>query len=291
MTVVAMSSDMHLDLNRVEIEPFIQQQVQWFTEKRVDLFLIAGDIFNDFTKTLNYLHQLRMAMPTLTTKFVAGNHDMLRHVTFEELESPVTGAYLHNQFYDVPETNWRVVGNNGWYDYGFAANLNRAPETFEHWKRAYWVDGQINQALTDEERMQLALKQSEKLFKKAKQADKHIIFLTHFVPEIAYIRFTDDDRFWNMANGFLGSPKMGQLIHQYQVEAVQFGHIHDAETPRQINGTWYFNQAVGVSRGKQQEWHADSYFQAWQQKVMRIGLNDDKMWQIGLDETKKYLIL
>lgn len=274
MTLIALTSDNHLDLNKVDIAELVVNQAQFLTQAHVELLLIAGDIANDFDLTTSYIKNLQAAMPEIPVRFVAGNHDMLRNVTYAQLQGVVMPEYLNHKIYDVPETNWRIIGGNGWYDYSFADNLDKKVTDFEHWKKAYWVDGQIEQSISDPERLNIELNEIEQLFKQA--TEKSILFLTHFIPNKKFIRYTDDNRFWNMANGMMGSTKMEKLIEKYQVKIVHFGHIHDAQTPVKVGSAWYFNQAVGVHRGKTIEWHEPSFFDAWKRRLRIINLQDYK---------------
>ena len=94
-------------------------------------------MFNDFLKTKSYLEELNDLIAGQVF-FIAGNHDMLKNVTFSQLESPLSPCYLHNQAYDFPNSAWRLIANNGWYDYSFSPQLD--VEEVARWKKAYWVD-------------------------------------------------------------------------------------------------------------------------------------------------------
>lgn len=270
---VAMISDLHMDINRVNVSMALKQQSEWLTTNQIGVYLIAGDLFNHFNRTLNYCRSLQAMTPGTTVRFVAGNHDMVNDVSFDELEQRLDPTYLHNQYFDVPGTDWRIIGNNGWYDYSFANQLGRKDDAFWHWKKAYWIDGAIKQPLTDPKRLDLSVNQLTDQFKAARHTKKKILLMTHFVPCESYIRRTADDRFWNMANAMLGSTRTEQVIKDYQIEKVLFGHMHIHPTPRLIEHTTFYNQSVGYGTKRRHEWLTASYETEWQERLRVIDLS------------------
>ncbi len=75
MVKIAVSSDNHFDINKVDLTPTIQAQAAFLTDQSVDDYLIAGDLFNDFTKSAAYVKQLSIncqqprciLLPAITT--------------------------------------------------------------------------------------------------------------------------------------------------------------------------------------------------------------------------------
>lgn len=277
MVKVALSSDQHLDINQVPVETMISQQAAWLLQQQVGIYLVAGDLFNHFDRSLAFMQQLQAAVPTIQVRFIAGNHDMVNGVTFDELEQPLDSTYLHNQFFDVPGTDWRIIGNNGWYDYTFADVLDKDVAAFEQWKRAYWLDSAIQQPMTDPERTDLVLEQVTAQLKRAQVDQKRVFFMTHFVPQSTYLRITDDNRFWNMANAMMGSQRLGNLLTQFKVDQVLFGHMHLRTQPRLIDGTTYYNQAVGYGTKRRHEWQSDSFLTEWQHQLRIVELDSSNL--------------
>lgn len=270
MVKAALISDLHFDVNRQNIDQLLPQQAGYLMQQGVGLYLIAGDITNHFAQSLDYVERIQRLIAPAKVRFIAGNHDMLHDVTYAALESPLAPTYLHQGQLDVAGTNWRIIGNNGWYDYQFADNLiNR---DFLTWKRAFWVDSTIEQPQTDPERMTHVLTAVEAQLVQAQAEHKRVLLMTHFVPRRDYIRYTDDDRFWNMANAMLGSPRLGKLVEDYHVEIVQFGHVHRHFAPRQFNGTTYYDQAVGYHNKRINEWSQTDYFTEWRQRLRLLEL-------------------
>ncbi|MFC6290033.1 metallophosphoesterase [Levilactobacillus angrenensis] len=270
MVRVALISDLHLDVNQQDAATVARQQAAYLTRQRVGVYLIAGDITNYFDQSLAFVTQLQKLLAPTPVRFIAGNHDMLHDITYAGLESPLAPVYLHRGYLDVKGTNWRVIGNNGWYDYRFADNLvNR---DFAVWKRAYWVDSTITQPMSDPERLAVSLAQLTAQLTAAQAAHKRVLVMTHFVPRRDYIRYTDDDRFWNMANALMGSPQTGALMEKYSVPVVLFGHSHQRFAPKTFGTTTYLNQALGYHNRRINEWSQPDYFTEWQRRLKILDL-------------------
>ncbi|KRL95289.1 metallophosphoesterase [Levilactobacillus hammesii] len=270
MVKAALISDLHFDVNHQDVDQLLPQQAGYLMQQGVGLYLIAGDITNHFDQSLAYVERLQRLIAPAQVRFIAGNHDMLHDVTYAALESPLAPTYLHRGQLDVAGTNWRIIGNNGWYDYQFADNL--VGRDFLTWKRAFWVDGTIEQPQSDLQRMNQVLATVTDQLEQAQAANKRVLFMTHFVPRRNYIRYTDDNRFWNMANAMLGSPRMGDLLERYHVDVVQFGHVHRHFAPQQFGTTMYYDQAVGYHTKRINEWSQTDYFTEWRQRLRLLEL-------------------
>lgn len=272
MVKIAVSSDNHFDINKVDLTPTIQAQVAYLTDQSVDDYLIAGDLFNDFTKSAAYVKQLSDQLPTTKVYFIAGNHDMIRGVSYDQLEHGKWPGYLNDQFVDIPETNYRIIGLNGWYDYTFATNEDKTESEFHRWKMAYWIDGLISQPMSDLKREEVVIQQLKTQLQNAKDSRKKVILMTHFVPNQHFIRYTSDFRFWNMANAMMGSLQFQKVIEQYQVDTVIFGHIHRRIGPVKIGLTTYYNAAVGYHNRRHNEWQTNDFMSEWQKQLQMIQL-------------------
>lgn len=273
MVKIVASSDNHFDINKVDIDQIVEQQAAYLNENHVDYYLIAGDMFNDFEKALAYVRDLKKKVVSTTVLFIAGNHDMIRNVTYEELEEGNWPGYLNNRFIDIPNTDIRIIGINGWYDYSFASNVAKSESDFYHWKQTYWIDSQISQPMSDIEREDIVLQELEKQLIAAQNASKKVIVMTHFVPNQKFIRYTKDFRFWNMANAMMGSVRFQALIDQYAVDSVIFGHIHNRYAPTKIKATWYYNGAVGYHNHHHNEWQSADFITEWQHQLKFIQIN------------------
>ena len=56
---VAMSSDNHFDVDRIDYHDVIEEQAEVLLKNDVEVYLIAGDLFNDFEKSQQYLDDLQ----------------------------------------------------------------------------------------------------------------------------------------------------------------------------------------------------------------------------------------
>lgn len=273
---IVVSSDNHLDVNRISPAEALAFQAQHLNQIKADYYLFAGDMFNDFLKTKSYLEELNDLI-TGQVFFIAGNHDMLKNVTFAQLESPLSPCYLHNQAYDFPNSAWRLIANNGWYDYSFSPQLD--VEEVARWKKAYWVDAGVNQPLSDLERMNLVITQVQEQLTAAKKAGKRVVFLTHFVPhrDLLWARPTHFskpryERVYEMVNAFLGSQRLADLLEAYpNVYYTFYGHVHGRHPALTHGQLTYFNQAVGVRR--RHEWQAADFENQWLASLQEIKIN------------------
>ncbi|WP_268912745.1 metallophosphoesterase [Lentilactobacillus sp. SPB1-3] len=272
MVKIAVTSDNHFDLNNVDVNDIIDQQHQMLSELGIQYYLIAGDLFNDFQLSVKYVQQLQETMPEIKVLFVAGNHDMVKNVSYEQLEQGEWPGYLNNRYIDVPDSDVRIIGLNGWYDYSFATNEDKTSQQFLTWKNTYWIDRLITQPMTDEKREDIVLQQLQRQLELAKDNKKKVVLMTHFVPNVKFIRYSDDFRFWNMANAMLGSTRVGQLIDKYKVPAVVFGHIHNRLEPVKYGATTYYNGAVGYHRKRHNEWQSDDFITEWQMQLKKFEL-------------------
>ena len=274
MSRVAFTSDNHFDVNKVDVQVTMRAQAEYLLANGVQVYLIAGDLFNDFQRSQQFVVDLQALLGKQTQVYwIAGNHDMVHGISFDELETGYFAGYLHNRSIDLPHSEWRIIGHNGWYDYRFAAGV---PDTtisdFQQWKRAFWIDRAIKQPMSDPERAQLMLTQVTAQLAAAQADHKRVILMTHFVPKVDYLRFTNDNRFWNMANALMGTPRLGDLVERYQVDRVLFGHLHVHPAPRQFKQTTYYDQAVGYGRPRLNEWQETTFMAEWQHDLKILDL-------------------
>lgn len=269
MTKIAVVSDLHMDLNHVDVADFLARSADWLVTQGVQYYVIAGDLFNDFEKTLNFSEKLQTILgDSLRVAFIVGNHDMARGVTFDELAQPLSPLYLHNRFIDVAGSDLRIVGQNGWYDYSFGDLAKYSIAEIAQWKRAYWFDRQIEQPISDPERMDIVLAETTQQLQQAVDAKKQVMFVTHFVPQKDYLFQGNDDRNLWMLNAMMGSQRLGDLLERGQVTDTIFGHLHRQFAPQTFGGrNQYFNQTVGLKTHRKDEWTQPTFWETWQDRV------------------------
>ncbi|WP_434737690.1 metallophosphoesterase [Limosilactobacillus sp.] len=270
ITKIAISSDNHLDINKVDTEAVLKFQSSWLNQNKVDYYLYGGDLFNDFQKTEQYFSHLQSLVSNTKIYYIIGNHDMLNNVSFSQVENPHHSLYIHNRFVDIPNSDWRIIGNNGWYDYSFSCYHND-PAQVRQWKNVFWLDGSIEQPLSDQERMNLVLTQVKHQLLLAKQANKQVLFLTHFAPrhELLSARPKEVDtprkeRFYQMINAMMGSDQLRSILENSGiVKEVFYGHLHGIHPPLTRAGVAYYHQAVGVNNRRINEWQKNNFFEQW----------------------------
>ena len=276
---IAVSSDNHLDVNQVPVDTALDLQADWLARQSIDYYLFAGDLFNDYLKTRDYFTHLQARVPQTHIYYILGNHDLLNHVTADQAEHTTDPRYLHNRAVDLPGSDWRLIGNNSWYDYSFSSYYQQ-PTAVESWKKVYWLDSSIDQPESDQARMDRVLQQTRTLLDSAQRDHKQVLFLTHFVPcqyllapKPAGIKTARMERFYQMINAMLGSNRLGQLLASYpNVKAVFYGHVHGVHPPLARANLTYFNQAVGVHKKRHDEWQAATFADQWKRTVRVIEL-------------------
>lgn len=72
MVKVAMVSDLHFDINKVDPEQALVDQSQWLKTNQIGVYLIAGDLFNHFDRSLSFAERLQKMTPHTVVKFIAG---------------------------------------------------------------------------------------------------------------------------------------------------------------------------------------------------------------------------
>lgn len=139
MIKVAISVDNHFDVNHVDGFEMLKYQADYLVENGYQIYVNAGDTYNDFTKTLAYYRALQQEVgQQVMVRFLAGNHDMVKGATYDEIQSDVDPLYLHEKVLPIPSTNAVIIGNNGWYDYSLGQlGKTKTDAAYAQWKRAF----------------------------------------------------------------------------------------------------------------------------------------------------------
>ena len=280
MVRIAISSDNHLDVNQVDPAAVLAMQAQYLQDHSVQYYFYAGDLFNDFTQTRQYMTDLQHRLANrVHVYYIAGNHDLLQHASYDQIEHLSAPGYLHRHYVDLPGTNWRMIGNNGWYDYSFSTYRDDSIAV-RQWKRVYWLDSEIEQPGDDQERMNNVLSQVTAQLAAAKDAGKRVLFLTHFAPRHellaprpAGVNTPRRERFYQMITAMMGSDRLGDLLESTgNVKYAFYGHLHGIHPPLEHNGVTYLNQAVGGRNKRINEWQQDDFTAQWQSSLRILDL-------------------
>jgi putative phosphoesterase len=159
-----------------------------------------------------------------------------------QAQSHTDPLYFHEQ--SLKLGNSVIIGNNGWYDYSLAPeDLHKTDAEFAQWKRAFWIDGAIDQPVSDKQRMQRVLETTAQALDEAK--GQHVIYLTHFVPQKAFMIYAPNHSHWQMATAVMGSQHLGDLLVAHNVADVVFGHLHKRHAAQTIGQTTFHHQPMG----------------------------------------------
>ncbi|MDF7627185.1 metallophosphoesterase [Lactobacillaceae bacterium L1_55_11] len=268
---VAFSSDNHFDINHLDVDEIMPLQARYLVEQGVEAYIITGDAFNDFGKTLKYAHDLQNELGDgVKVRFIAGNHEMGAGVTYDELESDLDPLYFHNKALDVGDDGVRIIGNNGWYDYSFVGDDYPESEIIR-FKREFWYDRRIEQPMSDPERFARNLRQIRDHLELA--GDRKTVLVNHFVPRLDYIhRMPRGDSRLDILNAFLGSEKLGETVDQSYTIATVFGHLHLHPAPLKVGNNNYYNVAVGYHTARVNEWGGNDFMSEWIEHLLILDL-------------------
>lgn len=270
MVKVGFSSDNHLDLNKVDWRWAAREQANYLLRAGVETYFILGDVSNHYERTYQYVTYLQEQLASqVQVRFILGNHDMSSDLTYDQIESIESPLYLHNHYLDIVGTSWRVIGHNGWYDYGFSPMMDEASGQRFHY--GFYYDRIIQQSMSDRERTDIALNQLQAQLTRAGQAQKQVIVVTHFVPIKDDIKVSSQRPYMQL-NAVLGSPRLGKLLAgSPQVHHVFFGHHHVSSPVRQHQGTAFYNVSVGLKK-RTGEWLAADFLTSWQKRLVILPL-------------------
>lgn len=250
---IGIMSDLHVDLNNNGKEEVIKCLCRIMREHKVEKMLIAGDIANNYLVTLDTLTDIENRTGA-TCLFVPGNHDLWNT---KHQEKNAWQIYQALQAFPgnlsrephILNDEWVVIGDAGWYDFSLGAeNFSETDfenmeyngmlwtdKVFVHWNRP---TREVAQFFYDKLKAQLEM-----------YSEKQIIFLTHVIPH-AEFTVKGYKEFWGYFNAFLGSSAYGELVMNYPVQYVVFGHVHHRRK-KVINGKTFICNSLGYTR----EWY------------------------------------
>lgn len=223
----AVISDIHIDRNKNY--DVINQIVESVSKSNVSALLLAGDISNEYKKTIDTIEYLKQQLK-IPVYYVPGNHDMwsedLEHTSTQSIYEAYeqdSNCLLHGCVQLDEDTT--LIGDIGWYDYSFGSS-KFSKEDFErmNYLDRTWQDKLKNQWTDNNEAAnQRALERLEKQLRQVKT--KRIIVMTHMVP-IEEFTVTNPNEMWQYFNAFIGSKKLHELYQKYNVTYGICGHIH-----------------------------------------------------------------
>ncbi len=204
---------------------------------------------------------------------------MVKGASFAEIEENDDPRYFHRRYLDLG-ANWRVVGNNGWYNYDFSVYHDQPAEVAK-WKRVYWLDSTIDQPISDQAREDLVLGQVASKLTAAKRVGKRVLFLTHFAPrhQALMVRPTKVkgprmERSFQMIRALMGADQLGDLLEASGVvQTAYYGHLHGLHPTFTHGGVTYVNPAVGVNKKRMNEWQRPTFMEQWAWRTKIVDLD------------------
>ncbi len=226
---IAVLSDIHFDINYSETDSLEKALILKLKRDQPDYFIIAGDLSNDYNKTLYHLEKIQNDSG-ITTVFVPGNHDLWNIENTEK-----STAFIYERLRDFEgnicgtplqlNEDWVIIGDTFWYDYSFAdkqftyEELKSGKYAERNWKdKEYIAWGMDDVSVTNHFK-----KKVENQILKHK--NKHIILVSHM---LTHHEFTVKDReLWKYFNGYLGSTAYTKLIQAHDnIRFAIMGHVH-----------------------------------------------------------------
>lgn len=254
---VGVISDLHIDSNRKAVpegESFAAILAQELNEQGVELLLLAGDISSDYQLTQDFLEALSDEANGKVL-FVPGNHDFWSRKNGQE---DTLGIY--NFFKSKPQSvlerpyiiddHWAVVGNAGWYDYGYADEEQYTKEQFDQmkyrigaWNDKYYVHWPMeNQAVA-----QTMLDKIEADLNTI--GDRKVILMTHVATHPQFV-VRLPHRIYDFFNAYLGSSSYEWLYGEYPIKYSIMGHVHFRKTLRDSERSY-----ISACLGNKKHWH------------------------------------
>lgn len=251
---IGVLSDLHIDTNRKKLkenETYAGILIKQIKHQKIDVLLLAGDISSDYLESQNFLDEVtqKSGIPIL---FVPGNHDFWS-IKNGETDTKKIYQFFKNQpnnLVDQPyilNDDWAIVGNPGWYDYGYGDQSKYTEEEFNEMKLRFgvWQDKRyVHWGKENKQVAQWMLGQLESDLQSV--GERKIILMTHVVTHPRFV-VPLPHKIYDYFNAFLGSSSYEKLYQKYPIAYSVMGHVHFRKTlvDNQIN---YICACLGGSK-------------------------------------------
>lgn len=251
-------ADLHFDRHQhLTMNDYVDALVQLIAQKKLEILIIAGDISNHYTTSLDFIEQLS-SRTSASIYFVPGNHDLWRRNEEDLSTEAILQLYRdHPQCLigsPVEVKQYVIAGHIGWYDYSYAAERF----TYEKLRRgkhygATWQD----KLHTSFEMSDPALSQyfADEVFKELQRyPNRSVILVTHVVTHPQFI-VPMPHRIFDFFNGYIGTRDFNRLYRHFPIPYSVMGHVHFRK--RFIDGeTTFLCPCLGYPR----EWRTDDLY-------------------------------
>ncbi|AEB29064.1 mannose PTS, EII [Carnobacterium sp. 17-4] len=234
---IGVLSDLHIDTNKKKLngtETFANIIVKQINHQNIDVLLIAGDISSDYLVSQQFIDEVtdKSGIPIL---FVPGNHD------FWSLRNGETDTKKIYRFFEnqpdsllnkpyILNDEWAVVGNGGWYDYGYANQGKYTKSEFDDMKLRVGVWQDKRYVHWGEGNKQVAQWMLDKLEADLQSVgNRKVILMTHVVTHPKFV-VSLPHKIYDYFNAFLGSSSYEKLYKNYPIVYSIMGHVHFRKT-------------------------------------------------------------
>ena len=259
---IGILSDIHVDQNGKNPEHVVNALATTLRHNSPDVFVLAGDVSNDYTLTLSVLTELK-ASTGIPVYFVPGNHDLWNrkhpdmdawqiHDALQQFHGTLSGRVL-----DLGG-GWEIVGEAGWYDFSYG-DSSYSEEDFERME----IDGRVwqdrifanwNMRTRDVHEVFLT-RLRDRL--RAVRDPRRTVMVTHAVPVRDFtVPFMPE--LWNYLNAFLGSKAYGELARDFGVHLAISGHVHFRREVKQRGRDGAETRFICNCLGYSREWRGEA---------------------------------
>lgn len=226
---IAVLSDIHFDINTSESDSLEKALISHLKRVSPDYFILAGDLSNNYEKTLYYLEKIQNESG-VKVLFVPGNHD-LWNIEQPEKTTPFIYEKLKEFEGNICDNSvelndeWVVMGDTLWYDYSFAdrkfslEDLRTGKFTGRNWKDKIYIDWETG----DIEMTNRFIRKLHGQIKK--NIGKNIILVSHM---LTHPHFTvRNNELWKYFNAYLGTGNLERIYKDYpNIKYSIMGHVH-----------------------------------------------------------------
>lgn len=227
---IGIISDIHIDINKDY--PILDELINQINEKQLDVVLIAGDISEKVTLSLEAIEDLN-EKTNATVYFVPGNHDMWgkdypSHSTDKIYEAYKESPYCICEKSILLTDNIKLIGNVGWYDYSFgeAKYSFKEFEEMKHdertWQDKLFNDWTRDNSATSKWQLDLLTKAQNMTPASFNILMTHMVSHTRFTVPLDWSKSID----WGYFNAFLGSKALYDFCIEKKIDMAIMGHVH-----------------------------------------------------------------
>lgn len=250
---IGILSDLHIDSNRKKLSPgqtYDHLLAELLYNQEIDLLLLAGDVSSDYHETFKFLDNMK-DHDVSKIVFVPGNHDFWSIRNHEEDTDKIYRLFKEREENPVGQPlllndEWAVVGNPGWYDYGFGSSKYTEEEFSKKklkvggWndrEYVHWGKDDVSIAGDMYQEMKQDLSQT---------AGRKIILMTHVVTHPQFV-IPLPHKVYDYYNAFLGNASYMKLYEDHPIKHSVMGHVHFRKLYREKEVSYYC-ACLGSSR-------------------------------------------